>query len=143
MSICAFGRATDLGRDGVSGASYNDGWLLGNGGEWTKIEGGRWEERRREEQRNRKDGGEEAGVIAALVGLSLPWYTSVHQEGCVLERWASGRESGGKRWTSKGAVQSREVEEKYERVRETEKGLGERERGERWKLGTAEQDGER
>ncbi len=65
------------------------------------------------------------------MGLSLPWYTSVHQEGCVLERWASGRESGGKRWTSKGAVQSREVEEKYERVRETEKGLGERERGER------------
>lgn len=130
------GRAPDLGRDGVSGASYNDGWLPGNGGEWTKIEGGRWEERRREEQRNRKDRGEEAGVIAALVGLSLLWHTSVHQEGCVLEQRPSGRESGGKRWTSKGAVQSTEVEESMnEWESEIEKGIGERERGERWKLG--------
>lgn len=137
------GRAPDLGRDGVSGASYNDGWLPGNGGEWTKIEGGRWEERRREEQRNRKDRGEEAGVIAALVGLSLLWHTSVHQEGCVLQQRPSGRESGGKRWTSKGAVQSTEVEESMnEWESEIEMGIGERERGERWKLGMVEQDGE-
>jgi len=116
------GRAPNLGRDGVSGTSYNDGWLLGNGGEWTKIEGGRWEEKRREEQRNRKD----VGVIAALVSLSLLWHTSVHQEGSVLQRRASGGESGGKGWTSKGAVQPREVEGKYEWAREWDR------KGDRW-----------